>query len=260
MGSVDSCTYWCSGELESDSSFPQSAYRVTLGEHQLSNPSPSRVSSPVRQILVHPDFNRGTRSADIALVQLTEPVRYTDEILPICLPGPSDSLPGNHTCWVTGWGTTASAVSLPPPKTLQEVQVQLIDTAACNALYNIDPAPNIGRDPVKPDMICAGYAEGQRDSCQVREVFGLGDSGGPLACDHNETWFLMGVVSWGDGCGQPNRPGVYVRTVAYGEWIWEHVVSGGQATSMENSTSGVNDARSSFSTYTLLFTTLLMSL
>ncbi|XP_039375196.1 serine protease 27-like [Mauremys reevesii] len=234
-------------------SFPQSAYRVTLGEHQLSNPSPSRVSSPVRQILVHPDYNRGTRSADIALVQLTEPVRYTDEILPICLPGPSHSFPGNHTCWVTGWGTTAFSVSLPPPKTLQEVQVQLIDTAACNALYNIDPAPNIGRDPVKPDMICAGYAEGQRDSCQ-------GDSGGPLACDHNGTWFLMGVVSWGDGCGQPNRPGVYVRTVAYGEWIWGHVVSGGQATSMENSTSGVNDARSSFSTYTLLFTTLLMSL
>ncbi|KAH1171421.1 hypothetical protein KIL84_007039, partial [Mauremys mutica] len=90
-------------------SFPQSAYRVTLGEHQLSNPSPSWVSSPVRQILVHPDYNRGTRSADIALVKLTEPVRYTDEILPICLPGPSHSFPGNHTCWVTGWGTTASA-------------------------------------------------------------------------------------------------------------------------------------------------------
>ncbi|XP_044870490.1 serine protease 27-like [Mauremys mutica] len=197
-----------------------SAYRVTLGEHQLSNPSPSWVSSPVRQILVHPDYNRGTRSADIALVKLTEPVRYTDEILPICLPGPSHSFPGNHTCWVTGWGTTASAVSLPPPKTLQEVPVQLMDTAACNALYNIDLAPNIGRDPIKPNMICASYAEGKRDSCQ-------GDSGGPLTCDHNGTWFLMGVVSWGDGCGQPNRPGVYVWTVAYGEWIWGHMVSRG---------------------------------
>ncbi|XP_039392055.1 serine protease 27-like [Mauremys reevesii] len=191
--------------------------------------------------------------ADIALVQLTEPVRYTDEILPICLPGPSDSFPGNHTCWVTGWGTTASAVSLPPPKTLQEVPVQLMDTVACNALYNIDPAPNIGRDPVKPDTICASYAKGQRDSCH-------GDTGGPLTCDHNGTWFLMGVVSWGDGCGQPNRPGVYVRTVAYGEWIWGHMVSRGQATSTENSISGINDARSSFSTYRLLFTTLMMAL
>uniref|UniRef100_A0A8C4YDF0 Peptidase S1 domain-containing protein n=1 Tax=Gopherus evgoodei TaxID=1825980 RepID=A0A8C4YDF0_9SAUR len=201
-------------------SFPQSAYRVNLGEHQLSNPSLSRVSSPVRQLLIHPDYNRGTRAADIALVQLAEPVRYTDEILPVCLPGPSDSFPDNHMCWVTGWGRIDSEVSLPPPKTLQEVQVQLIDTAACNALYNIDPAPNIGRDPIKPDMICAGYAEGQRDSCQD-------DSGGLLACDHNGTWFLMGVTSCGDDCGQPNRLSVYVQTVAYGEWIWGHVVSGG---------------------------------
>uniref|UniRef100_A0A8C3TBY2 Peptidase S1 domain-containing protein n=1 Tax=Chelydra serpentina TaxID=8475 RepID=A0A8C3TBY2_CHESE len=196
--------------------FPQAAYRVNLGEHQLSSPSPSRLSSPVRQIIVHPRYNTGTRSADIALVQLTEPVRFTDEILPVCLPGPSDAFPGNRTCWVTGWG-----ISLPPPKTLQEVQVPLIDTVACNALYNIDPDPKIGRDPVKPDMICAGYAEGQRDSCQVREVSGV-TLGGPLACDHNGTWFLMGVVSWGEGCGQPNRPTVYVHTVAYGEWIWGH--------------------------------------
>uniref|UniRef100_A0A452H1B9 Peptidase S1 domain-containing protein n=1 Tax=Gopherus agassizii TaxID=38772 RepID=A0A452H1B9_9SAUR len=200
-------------------SFPQSAYRVNLGEYQLSNPSLSWVSSPVRQTLVHPNYNRGTRAANIALVQLAEPVRYTDEILPVCLPGSSDPVTGNCQAW--GWvagGDGSSTlvlsppVSLPPPKMLQEVQVQLIDTAACNVLYNIDPAPNIGRDHIKPDMMCAGYAEGQRDSCQD-------DSGGLLACDHNETCFLMGVVSWEDGCGQPNHPSVYVRTVAYSEWI-----------------------------------------
>ncbi|XP_039387611.1 serine protease 27-like [Mauremys reevesii] len=230
-----------------------SSYRVNLGEYQLSDPSRCRISSPVSQIFVHPNYSSTWKSADIALLQLTEPVQYTNEILPVCLPGASLSFHDNHTCWVTGWGTTASAVSLPPPKTLQEVQVQLIDTAACNALYNIDLAPNIGRDPVKPDMICAGYAEGQRDSCQ-------GDSGGPLACDHNGTWFLMGIVSWGYGCGQPNRPGVYVRTVSYGEWIREHVGSGSQASTMGNCTSGTNDARPCFSSFMLLFTTLLISL
>ncbi|CAM4570240.1 unnamed protein product, partial [Caretta caretta] len=111
----------------------------------------------------------------------------------------------------------------------------------------------LGRDPVKPNMTCAGYTEGQRDPCQ-------GDSGGPLACDHHGTFFLIGVVSWREGCGQPNRPSVYVQIVACGEWIWGHVVSGGQATTTENSTSGINDARPSFSTYTLLFATLLMAL
>uniref|UniRef100_A0A8C5F2B3 Peptidase S1 domain-containing protein n=1 Tax=Gopherus evgoodei TaxID=1825980 RepID=A0A8C5F2B3_9SAUR len=213
-------------------SFSQSAYHVNLGKHQLSNPSLSWVSSPVRQICIHPDYNRGTRAANIALVQLAEPVRYTNEILPFCLP-------------VTGWGRIDSEGKTIPRgrcyhSTLQEVQVQLIDTAACNVLCNIHPALNFSRDHIKPDMIYASYAKGQRDSCQD-------DSGGPLACDRNGTWFLMGFVSCGDGCGQPNHPSVYVRTVAY-------------ATSMENSISGVNDARSSFSTYTLLFTTLLMSL
>ncbi|XP_065258973.1 serine protease 27-like [Emys orbicularis] len=231
-----------------------SSYRVNLGEYQLSYPSRCQISSPVSQIFVHPNYSSTWKSADIALLQLTEPVRYTNEILPVCLPGPSDSFPDNHVCWVTGWGRIDSEVSLPPPKTLQEVQVQLIDTAACNTLYNIDLDPKIGRDPVKPDMICAGYAEGQKDSCQ-------GDSGGPLACDHNGTWFLMGIVSWGEGCGQPNHPGVYVRTVAYGEWIWEHIGSGSQASTMGNCTSGTNDARPSFSSFMLLFiTTLLMSL
>ncbi|XP_075784964.1 serine protease 27-like [Pelodiscus sinensis] len=233
--------------------FPQFGYRVVLGQHQLSFPSPSRVASPVRQIIPHPNYNRGTRVADIALVQLEAAVGYTDEIRPICLPDLSDTIPENHTCWVTGWGATAMAVSLPAPRTLQEVQVQLIERAACNALYNIDPDPSIGRDPVQPDMVCAGDAAGQRDSCQ-------GDSGGPLACDHNGTWLLMGAVSWGEGCGRPNRPGVYVRTVTYSEWIRGHIGSGGQATATENSSSGLDAPRASFSPYFLLFTTLLMSL
>uniref|UniRef100_A0A8C8SA83 Peptidase S1 domain-containing protein n=1 Tax=Pelusios castaneus TaxID=367368 RepID=A0A8C8SA83_9SAUR len=219
-----------------------SSYRVNLGEYQLSYPSPCRVSSLVSQIIIHPHYN-GTRSAaDIALMQLTDPVQYIDDIRPICWPGSSDSFPDNLTCWVTGWGATDSDVSLPPPKTLQEVQVQLIDTAACNALYNIDPDPKIGRDPVKPNMICAGD----------------GDSGGPLTCDSNGTWFLLGIVSWGDGCGQPNRPGVYIRTVPYGEWIWGYVGSGNQTFTMGSCTSGMNDARPSFSSSMLLFTILLI--
>nr|XP_032655839.1 prostasin-like [Chelonoidis abingdonii] len=205
------------------SSFPQSAYHVNLGEHQLSNPSPSQVASPVCQILVHPDYNRGTHASDIALVQLAEPVRYTDEILPVCLPGPSDSFPDNHMCWVTGWGRIDS-------------EGKTIPQGRC--YHSVTQAP-CSWSPVIP---------------------AASDSGGPLACDHNGTWFLTGVVSWGDSCGQPNRPSIYVQTVTYGEWIWGHVVSRGQATSMENNISGVNEARSSFSTYTLLFSTLLMSL
>ncbi|KAM9165788.1 uncharacterized protein ACDP82_002644 [Pangshura tecta] len=57
---------------------------MNLGEHQLSNPSPTRISSPVRHIVRHPD---------VALVQLTEPVNFTGTICPRLPAGPLHPLP-----------------------------------------------------------------------------------------------------------------------------------------------------------------------
>lgn len=36
-------------------------------------------------------------------------------------------------------------------------------------------------------------------------------------------WYLAGIVSWGDACGAPNRPGVYTLTSSYASWIHYHV-------------------------------------
>lgn len=55
-------------------------------------------------------------------------------------------------------------------------------------------------------------AEG-RDACD-------GDGGGPLVCEKNKTWYQMGIVSFGIGCGRRNVPGVYTRVSAYTDWIY----------------------------------------
>ncbi|KAG8592579.1 hypothetical protein GDO81_000551, partial [Engystomops pustulosus] len=104
--------------------------------------------------------------------------------------------------------------TLPAPFTLQEVELPLINYTECDKMFQV--AFNLSFPPeyVQKDMICAGYHEGKKDGCQ-------GDSGGPLACETDGKWLLVGVVSWGDGCAQPNKPGVYTKVSNFTYWIRE---------------------------------------
>ena len=65
-------------------------------------------------------------------------------------------------------------------------------------------------------MRCAGYARGGVDACR-------GDREGPLVCHRKRKWYLMGVVSWGDGCGLVGRYGVHAGVLRLQRWIQETI-------------------------------------
>ncbi|XP_032090455.1 serine protease 33-like [Thamnophis elegans] len=199
--------------------FPKKAmlsdYQANLGNYQLLKPDPNAVWRKLSQVAVHKDYAGDGTSGDIAVAQLEQPVRFTQGILPACLPHAKIQFPNGTLCWVTGWGSPAYGANLGGPKTLQQVQLPLIDTMTCDALFHIGTNISPTNREIKDDMFCAGYAEGKKDAC-------LGDSGGPLVCQKNGAWFVAGIVSWGDMCGLPNRPGVYTSVSFYQDWIQNH--------------------------------------
>ncbi|XP_057207372.1 transmembrane protease serine 5 isoform X1 [Triplophysa rosa] len=145
----------------------------------------------VERIIYNKNYNHRTHDNDIALVKLKTSLNFSDTIRPVCLPQYDHDFPGGTQCWISGWGYTQPD-DVHIPEVLKEAPIPLISTKKCNSscMYNGE---------ITPRMLCAGYTEGKVDACQ-------GDSGGPLVCQDENVWRLVGVVSWGTGCAEPNHP------------------------------------------------------
>ncbi|KAK2916546.1 hypothetical protein Q8A67_000920 [Cirrhinus molitorella] len=182
-----------------------SVYTVYLGRQSQELPNPNEVSISVSQIILHPEYNSFSHDNDIALLHLSSPVNFTSYIQPVCLAAEGSTF-NSDTMWLTGWGRISSGVSLPSPQILQEVDVPVVGNTKCNCLY---------RGSITDNMMCAGPLEGGKDSCQ-------GDSGGPMIIKQGSTWIQAGIVSFGEGCADPNYPGVYSRVSKYQNWITQN--------------------------------------
>ncbi|ELV13354.1 serine protease 41 [Tupaia chinensis] len=188
-----------------------SKWTVQLGELSLRPPAwrlqTYRNRYKVKDVILYPDWRRV--SHDIALLRLASSVTYNKYIQPICVLSSTFMFEHRPDCWVTGWGILfEDQTTLPPPYSLREAQVTVLNNTRCRYLFS----QVIGPSKIHDYVFCAGSEEGGVDTCK-------GDSGGPLVCDQDGLWYQVGIVSWGVGCGRPNRPGVYTNVSAYFHWI-----------------------------------------
>ncbi|XP_074640970.1 uncharacterized protein LOC141898777 [Tubulanus polymorphus] len=152
--------------------------------------------------IMHQFFDDVPYNNDIALIKLATSITYNDYVRPVCYAADPVALRPGQLGTVSGWGRLGQ--DGPRPKNLHVVKVPIVEQSVCiNATDSV----------VTDEMFCAGYGiQGAADACK-------GDSGGPLTVKYNNTFFLVGLVSWGDGCSQSGRYGFYANVSQFQSWI-----------------------------------------
>jgi secreted trypsin-like serine protease len=172
---------------------------VVLGRTSLSDSSQG-AEYPVTAVVLRDNFDGdyqgdGVPRYDVAYLVLGSPSGQT----PIKIAGTDEKAlwdPGSGAD-ISGWGSTSESGGT--TDTLRAATVSVIADSTCSS-------PTVyGSDFDAATMLCAGNLSGGVDSC-------FGDSGGPLEAPlQGGGYRLIGITGWGDGCAEPNAPGVYTR-------------------------------------------------
>ncbi|KAJ2954750.1 hypothetical protein O0L34_g3053 [Tuta absoluta] len=177
---------------------------VQLGEYDVDLENDTRTYNfRVIEKRDHQQYDKSNYHNDLSILKLHRQAVFNTYVWPICLPPVGQSLSKQNVV-VIGWGMMFYGGVF--SNVLMEVTLPVVERVECVKKYT---------EAVFEGNICAGGEEG-KDSCQ-------GDSGGPLMYQLSSgRWAVVGVVSWGVGCGQPGRPGVYTSVDYYRSWIIEN--------------------------------------
>ncbi|NWV57138.1 FA7 factor, partial [Daphoenositta chrysoptera] len=181
---------------------------VTLGDFDKYQREFKEQKIAVERSWIHPHYNSNNYNGDIALLYLSSAAVLNEYVIPICLPSPNLAAllsEEGRVGMVSGWGATHERGST--LRFLMKVQLPIVGLERCQQAM----------DRLLTDsMFCAGHSTAAADACK-------GDSGGPFTVPHHNTWFLLGIVSWGEGCAEQGKYGVYTRVSNYLPWIKEVV-------------------------------------
>jgi secreted trypsin-like serine protease len=151
------------------------------------------------RLLVHPDYQPPAFTADVALIELTDPTQTP--VQPLAASAAPD--PINAIAVIAGWGLVTNDPEPIESDVLRRADAPVLADEVCIELYGADYNP--------ATFVCAG-GQGQ-DVC-------AGDSGGPLLVAEAGRFVQYGLVSFGEACGPASSTvGAYTSIAAYRPWI-----------------------------------------
>ncbi|XP_076287642.1 venom protease [Lasioglossum baleicum] len=154
----------------------------------------------ISYIIKHPHYQANTFANNIAMLRLREPIQYTETVQPICLP-PKDMNPTDDSVLV-GWGK----LSRQKIKSCQQqsFKMRIVSTQECSSYYTRGYSVEICA--MGDEMPCSGY------------------SGSPLLYKYGDTYYLLGILSYGSNCNSAadDYPSVFVDVQRYIRWILEN--------------------------------------
>ncbi|KAI4873691.1 hypothetical protein NFI96_017521, partial [Prochilodus magdalenae] len=181
---------------------------VTIGDYDKLRPDEGEQRIKVEKVVTHPHFHEYTFDSDIALLYLSQPVQFSSVVSPACLPNAHLAkvlMMENQQGLVSGWG--AMSYLGRSSRFLRKVVLPVISHEKC---------AQSTEQIITDNMFCAGFPSADKDAC-------TGDSGGPFMVNYRGTWFLTGIVSWGERCAVAGKYGVYTRLSNFLQWIHNEI-------------------------------------
>ncbi|XP_012860542.1 coagulation factor X [Echinops telfairi] len=179
-------------------------FKVRVGARDIEKEEGSEMAHEVEMIIKHNRFVKETYDFDIAIIRLKTPIKFQMNVAPACLPEKDwaeSVLMTQNSGFISGFGRTRENGR--PSTILKMLEVPYVDRNKCKLSSSF---------PITQNMFCAGYDVKQLDACQ-------GDSGGPHVTQFKNTYFVTGIVSWGEGCAKKGKYGIYTKVTSFLKWI-----------------------------------------
>ncbi|XP_004858573.1 coagulation factor X isoform X1 [Heterocephalus glaber] len=179
-------------------------FTVRVGERDTEQEEGNEMTHEVEVVIKHNKFNTHTYDCDIAVLKLKTPITFRRNVAPACLPQKDwaeATLMTQKTGIVSGFGRTHEMGR--QSNTLKLLEVPYVDRNTCKLSTGFSITQN---------MFCAGYDAKLEDTCQ-------GDSGGPHVTLFRDTYYVTGIVSWGEGCARKGKFGIYTKVTNFIKWI-----------------------------------------